>query len=317
MNPARIRIYLVLLLVSLIWGIAQVVIKFTLGGFPPLIFLTYRFTIAAFVALILFVFKGYRFPSDKRVLLISVLYGFLTSTVALGLLFFGTDKTTAIDANLIDAMAPITIAIAGVLVLNEHLTLRERIGVGIAFAGTVVTILEPLIRNGAELSGFIGNLLVFASVLVGTMTAVYAKVLLREGVEALAATNISFIVGFLTTAPIAIFVHKPATILTQIKEAPLPYHLGVIYMAVLSGTLAYYLWHKAEKSIEVGEVGVFAYLYPIFGTPLAVVWLREKITPPFVIGAIIITIGVIIAEFKKRRDRNLRDQPLTTSTYRP
>ncbi|PJA42810.1 EamA family transporter, partial [Candidatus Woesebacteria bacterium CG_4_9_14_3_um_filter_39_10] len=43
MNPHRLKAYILLLIVAVIWGIAGPVIKFTLGGFPPLLFLTYRF----------------------------------------------------------------------------------------------------------------------------------------------------------------------------------------------------------------------------------------------------------------------------------
>ena len=301
MNPHRLQAYFLLLIVSLIWGIAGVVIKFTLGGFPPLIFLTYRFAISTILAVLFFSLTGLHFPRNLKTIALIILYGFLTSTVALGFLFFGTEKTTAIDAILISAMAPITIAAAGVFFLKEHVTLRERIGIGIAFLGTVITVLEPILRNGNGFSGFQGNLLVFASILIGTINAVLAKILMRDEVNPLLLTNVSFIVGFLTILPAALFIYTPTFILAQIKSTPLPFHLGVIYMAVLSGTLAYTLWHKAQKTIEIGEVGLFAYLYPVFGTPLAVVWLKEKITIPFIIGAIIIAVGVVIAEFKKRR----------------
>lgn len=145
-----------------------------------------------------------------------------------------------------------------------------------------------------------GNLLVLASVLVSTASAVLAKKVMRNEVNALAATNISFIVGFLTLIPFTL----PQILASRfqiLSNVPLSYHLGVFYMAILSGTVGYYLWHKAEKSIEVSEVNLIAYLYPVFGTPLSVLWLKEKITLPFVIGSVIIAAGVILAEFKKKR----------------
>ncbi|MFZ5932749.1 MAG: DMT family transporter [Patescibacteria group bacterium] len=301
MNPYRLHAYSLLLAVSVIWGVAGVVIKYTLGAFPPLTFLTYRFAIASLAAVLTFLSVGFKIPKDKKGLLTSGLYGFLTSTVALGLLFFGTDETTAIDATLISATAPIGVAAAGAIFLGEHITKREKVGISIAFLGTLVTILEPLVRNGASLAGLGGNLLVFASVIVGAATAVMAKVLLRQGVTPLFATSVSFIVGFLTTAPVAFTLEKPANMIALLGATPLPYHLGVFYMAFISGSLAYTLWHKAQKTIEIGEVGLFAYLYPVFGTPLAVFWLKEKITPPFIVGAAIITLGVAVAEYKKRR----------------
>ena len=74
-------------------------------------------------------------------------------------------------------------------------------------------------------------------------------------------------------------------------------------MALISGTFAYYLWHKAEKTIEVGEVNLIAYLYPIFGAPLSILWLKEKIDIFFIIGGIIIAFGVILAELKKKTEK--------------
>lgn len=300
MNPYRLHAYLLLLLVTVIWGVAGVVIKFTLGAFDPLVFLTYRFGVSSIASLLIALIIGFKLPTDKKVIWLALFYGFLTTTVALGLLFFGYDETTAIDATLISATGPIFISAGGVIFLREHITLREKVGMGIAFLGTAITILEPVLRNGNGSAGLIGNLLVFTSILVGVATAIFAKILLRKELHPVTATNLSFWIGFVTLAPLALIVHSPAGLIGQIKNSPLPFHLGVVFMALISGNLAYTLWHKAQKTIEVGEVSVFGYLYPVFATPLAVLWLRERITLPFLVGAGVITLGVIIAEFKKR-----------------
>lgn len=300
MNPARKRAYIELLIVTIIWGFAAPVIKYTLSGFSPAIFLTYRFTISAVIALVFFIMTGFKFPKDPKVLWLTLFNGFLLTTVSLGLLFLGTDKTTSIDANLISAMAPITIAIAGVFFLKERVTKRESVGILIALVGTLITVIEPVLKNNSGFGGLEGNLLVLASVLVGTIVAILSKIVARDAVDAMTATSLSFIIGFITILPFGL----PQILSSNFKvvtSVPLSYHLGVLYMALLSGSLAYFLWHKAEKTIEVSEVGLFAYLYPVFGTPLSVLWLKEKITLPFVIGSLIIAFGVILAEVKKRR----------------
>lgn len=300
MNPVRKRAYIELLIVSLIWGMASPVIKYTLGGFSPAVFLTYRFFISSIIAVFFFIFFGLKLPKNPKILGILIFNGFLLSTVSLGLLFLGTEKTTSIDSNLISAMAPITIIVAGVFFLKERVTRKESVGILIALSGTLLTIIEPVLKSKIGFAGLEGNLLVFASVIVATVTAVLAKRLLREGVDATTATNLSFIIGFLTLLPFTLpqILNSKFQILTSI---PFSYHLGVLYMAVLSGTLAYILWHRAEKSIEISEVGLFAYLYPLFGIPLSILWLKEKVTPLFAIGLFIIAIGVAIAEIKKKR----------------
>ena len=147
-----------------------------------------------------------------------------------------------------------------------------------------------------------GNLLVLLAILISVATSVLAKKLLRERLDMMTATNLTFIVGFATMAPIAILLTGFSGTLGQITSLPLNVHLAVVYMALISGTLAYYFWLKGEKSIEVGEVGIFTYLQPVFATPLAIVWLGEQITLPFVVGAVVIALGVGIAEYKKKTD---------------
>ena len=301
MNSARKRAFIELLLVAVIWGVATPIIKYTLEGFSPVIFLTYRFFISTVIALIIFSATGIKFPKNQKVLWVTLLNGFLISTVSLGLLFLGTAKTTSINSNIISAMTPVMIAIAAVFFLKERIGKRESIGILIALAGTLITVVEPLYTSPSGFGQLTGNLLVFAAVIVTTVTAVLAKIILRDNVDALFATNISFVIGFITILPIALINHSPANILNTIYSAPLGYHLGVFYMAVVSGTLGYFLWHKAEKTIEISKVNLITYLYPIFGTPLSVFWLKEKITPLFVVGAIIMASGVFLAEWKKRR----------------
>jgi drug/metabolite transporter (DMT)-like permease len=299
MSPARKRAYLELLVVAIIWGSASPVIKYTLSGFSPAIFLTYRFFISTIIAIIIFVFIKVKIPKNPKVMGIILLNGFLISTVTLGLLFLGTDKTSSIESNLISAMSPVIIAVAGVFFLKERITKRESLGILIALAGTLITIIEPILNFSQGFEGLTGNLLVLASVIVGAATAILAKVALRDEADALFATNISFVVGFLTLIPFTLrqILNSDFQVITSV---PFGYHLGVFYMAILSGTLAYFLWHKAEKTIEVGEVNLIAYLYPVFGAPLSILWLKEKIDTPFIIGGIIIVIGVALAQWKKR-----------------
>lgn len=301
MNPARKKAYLELLVVAAIWGCAAPVIKYTLGGFSPAIFLTYRFFISAVIAIFFFVFKGIKLPKDKKTLFFLLFNGFLLTTVDLGLLFLGTNKTTSLDSNIISSMAPVTTAIAGVLFLKERVTKRESIGLLIALSGTFVTVVEPILGGFKDgFSGLEGNLLVFTHLIIASASAVLAKKVLRGGIGPSMATNLSFIVGFITILPFSIskILNTRFEVITSV---PFQFHLGVIYMAVLSGTLAYWLWHRAEKTIEVGEVGVFAYLYPIFGLPLSIFWLKEHIGLYYLIGCLVIVIGVILAEVKKTR----------------
>ena len=306
MNSARIRAYLMLLVVAIIWGIASPVIKHTLEGFSADVFLTYRFGVSTIVALVLFLITGIHLPKKASSLLLLVLYGFLNSVVSLGLLFFGMENTTVLEAGLITLASPLLVSTAGVYFLHEHITRREKIGMIIAIIGTIFTIVDPLINNGHSSIRFSGNLLVFGYVISTLITTLIAKKILKDGVNPLTMTSISFIIGFVSFLAFILTKMPITELILQIRSVKPEYHLGVLYMAIISGNLAFYLSNKAQKTIEIGEQSLFAYLYPIFSLPIAVYWLGEKVTPVIILGGIIVTVGVAIAEIKRTRyNKNL------------
>lgn len=301
MNPARTRAYLMLLVVAVIWGVATPIIKYTLGGFEPLLFLTYRFGISTILALVIFAINGIHLPKSKNTLFLLLLYGFLNSVVSLSLLFFGMNNTTVLETGLITLSGPLIISTAGVYFLREHITKREKIGMGIAILGTILTIIEPLISNGHDSLKFSGNLLIVGYVISTVIITVIAKNLLRKNVNPLIMANLSFVIGFTFFLSFVLFNYSPLNLVKIIIATPISYHIGVFYMAIFSGTLGFYLGNKAQKTIEIGEQSLFSYLNPIFALPLAVIWLGEKVTTTYIIGGIIIIIGVAIAEIKKKR----------------
>ena len=133
MNTTRVRAYIYLLIVTAIWGIAGPIIKFTLGGFDPLTFLTYRFGLSSILAILTFAVVKIRLPKDKETFFRLIGFGFLTSTVSLGFLFFGFENTTVLDMSLFTLATQLLVTIAGVMFLNEHVTRMEKIGMNCAF----------------------------------------------------------------------------------------------------------------------------------------------------------------------------------------
>lgn len=302
MSP-RAKAYLDLIIVSAIWGIAGPVIRFTVGYLPPAIFLTYRFAISAFVGLLLLSATKLHLPKKPGDRLKIVFYCFLNSTISLGLLFLGYQKTSALTASLLDAVFPLMVSATGVAFLHEHVTHREKLGMLIAFGGTLLVTIEPLLqRRSIPLASLQGNLLILAYLVVGVALHLLAKLIFRNASTSPAQiTHLSFIIGFLTMLPLTLAFSSPSSILSSLQNVPLSAHLGVLYMALLSGTLAYTLWHRAQKTIETGEVSVFTYTYPLFAAPLAVYWLHEPITPVAIVSSLVIASGVLLAEIKKSR----------------
>lgn len=302
MNPNRLRAYLLLLLVMVIWGAAGPIIKFTLEGIDPLPFISYRLAISAVIALGFFLMKlrqGKKFRRLRAHFPITLLYGLLAVPISLGVLFIGLDKTTVLDMTLISVIGPIIVAAGGAFFFREHITKKEKIGITVVLIGVLLNSFFPIIKS--EGLRFTGNILLLVYLLADSASMLVAKKAVKYKIKSANLTNLAFIIGAITLIPLTLFLYGWQNSLSQIINLPLKYHLGVWYMAVFSGTIAYYLFVRAQKSIEVSEAVLFNYLQPIITVPLAIIWLGENITLNFIIGAVIIATGLFIAEFKKRR----------------
>src|SRR5258706_14000934 len=120
MNPARVRAYIYLTLVTIIWGIAGPVIKLTLKELPPFIFLTYRFLISGIIALPILSLTHFKFHKEFGVNVKIIASAVLNTTGALGLLFWGIEKTSLLQSSLIIVFGPVLSVISGYYLLKVH-----------------------------------------------------------------------------------------------------------------------------------------------------------------------------------------------------
>lgn len=296
----RTRAYLFLIAVAAIWGAAGPVIKFTLKGIDPFPFLAYRFSISAAFSLIFFSIKGFKLPKKFTHKVHIGIYGFLATSLALGLLFTGLNKTTVLDLTLIGTVGPLLIVAGGALFFRDRITHKEKLGISIVLLGVIINSFIPIFTNGAG-ARLTGNVFLVLFLLSDSAAVLVAKKVVRERVPSIRLTNYAFIIGALTMVPFASLNYGAGNFIDMIVTMPLKYHLGVWYMALASGTLAYYLSVRGYKSIEVSEATLFNYLQPLFAVPLAIFWLGEKLTNNFLVGAAFILTGLFIAESKKQR----------------
>jgi len=292
MNKERKKAYLALLTTSLIWGLALPIIKYSLSFISPLTFLFYRFLI---VSVILFIPLGLKVKKEKPNLKKCFHYlalGCLGTPLTLMLLFYGLQKTAAINASLISIFTPILIILGGVVFLKENVSRQERLGISFIFGGALLTVLEPIFKNGLSFNqGLIGNLLILG----GSLAWASFSLLRRKAGETLDSFVLSassFIVGLIILFP---FITFNFSLLTFNLNA-LP---GILYMAILGSVIAYFTYIYGFSKIEASEATLFTYLEPVFAIPVAILFLGEKPSPLFLLGAFLIVGGVLISQTRK------------------
>lgn len=298
MNTHRAHAYVETLITIVIWGIASVVIKATLGGVDPVLFLTYRFFLSSLVALLFLKQIKHLLQKHNQRLLLVLLYAFLSAPLSLLLLFAGMVNTSVVNLSLMQATVPVLLAFLGAMLFHDHMTRRSKIGAAIAITGAFITLIEPLF---AEFDGSLtGNLLIAAYLASDVASILLLKKLLKKGVSPTTLTHFSFLFGFILTLPLLLITMPMSAVIEQLRVLPVQYHLGIFYMAIFSGTIAFVLRGRAQKFLTITEASLFGYLAPVISTVLALLFLNEHITPLYLIGALTIGVGVFLAEFKRQ-----------------
>lgn len=303
-RPKRLRLaksgaaYLSLLLTVAIWGIAAPVIKVTLEAVPPFTFLFLRFFLNTILITPFFLLYLKRHPLRMGELPHLTTLTLAGTTLTLSLIFLGIDRTSSLDASLLTATAPLFIILGGVLFLKEKMDYKEKIGLGLALLGVSLTVIQPLLEGGTVSSAnLLGNLLLISSNLTWTFFTLFSRLDVREH-SPFKITAFSFILGFLTFIPLA-FLENPL-FLSSIFHLPSSAWAGVIYMSVLSSITAYLLYEFSLEYLQAHQAALILYLQPVFTAPLAFLWLEEKITFPFIVGAALIASGVALT-YKRER----------------
>lgn len=294
-ESARNKALMSLVFVSAIWAVAAIVIKEVLLVIPPLFFLWIRFFFSSLVTVKSL--KSGRAVLKKHLKLI-VLHSLLSAPLALGFLFAGIERTGILNLSAAQVVAPIVTMVAASIFLKEKITKIEKTGALITIIGATIIGLEPVLSGGSFNSQLTGNLFLAGFIVFDAASVLVLKLLMKSTKEAAFVTDISFTIGFLALTPIIFWVYSSAEIVSLFSKVDLIALLGVLYMALVSGNLAFTIRASAQKFLKVEEASLFGYLTPIMSAPLAVLFLGEKLTLVFVLGAVFTAAGVFVSESK-------------------
>ena len=287
---SRIQLAIIaLIFANIIWGAAFPIYKWTLEIVPPFIFTFIRFFGGALIVLP-FVYKSLRIQrSDIPKLILVSLIGI---SVQIPLLFFGLKLSPSINAPIIIASAPIILIISSVIFLNEKLKVKVLIGTLVSLLGVLAIILRPFIEAGGLTGSVLGNFLLFGATVCSVAQALILKRITANN-DPLALVFWMFVIGIIPIIPFALYETQTFNLLTQINLQAV---IGLLYGIVFAAVIAHYLYAFGIKFVKASEVGIFSYVDPLATIVIAIPLLGEIITPTYILGAILVFLGIFIAE---------------------
>ncbi|HEY3311176.1 MAG TPA: DMT family transporter [Anaerolineales bacterium] len=270
-----------------IWGGMYVVSKVVLEVIPPFTLLDIRLVLG-FLALALVVLLRGGFHLTPRQFWSFFWVGVVGYGISLGFQFVGTKLSTAANGSLVTSATPALVLPFAFWLLKEPVTLRRMVAILLATLG-VLAVIDP---RTAQLSSslFLGNL----SLIGAAITWALYSVLVRKvspGVDLLQASAIMLLGGLPLTVPASLWEFSTVAI-GQITPGIFG---GLLFLGIVSTAIAMFLWNFAFAELPAGVASLTFFAQPVVGTLLGWFFLGEKITPLFILGGVLIGLGVLVS----------------------
>jgi len=275
------------LIAAAIWGGMYVVSKVVMEIVPPFTLLTMRLVLGA-LTLWAFVARsnGFHFKRMQWMQVLSV--GFIGYGISLGFQFLGTKLSTAANGALVTSATPAFVLIFAAWLLKEKITPWRLLALGLASLGVIIVI-DPRTANISS-DDFWGNLCLVAAALTWALYSVLIRKV-THGLAVLPVSLVCFLGGLPLTLPAAVIEVNIFGIGTITPLAI----LGILYLGIISTGLAMFLWNTAFARLEAGIASLTFFAQPVVGAGLSALLLGENIPGTFLLGGILIGVGLILA----------------------
>ncbi len=262
--------------IAVIWGMGFVVAKAAMSHFSPILLMALRFTLTAFCLIWFF-----RPPPGlfKQLFWISL----VSAALQYSLTFNGVrgiDASTA--ALLVQLEVPFGLLLAW-LVLGDRISLKQGLGIVIAFCGALLIIGEPKLQ---------GDLIYAFMVIGGAFTWAVGQIMVKQ---------LGNLGGFRLISGVALFATPQLFVasfllendqLAQIATASIAAWGAVAYLGLVMTALAYAIWYHLLGNYNVNQVMPFLLLLPVTSVFGGIVFLDESLTVKIAAGGCLAIAGV-------------------------
>ena len=270
-----------------IWGGMYVVSKVVLDIIPPFSLVTIRLLLGAFTLTIVLLFKGFPSISWKQVLQILGV-GFVGYGISLCLQFLGTKLSTAANGSLVTSATPAFVLLFAWLLLGEKITPRRLLALFLATLGVVAVIDPRSARLNPDL--FLGNLFLIGAAITWALYSVLVRKV-TQSTDILLFSTIAFLGGLPVSVPASAWEISRVGI-GEITPAVVA---GVLFIGIISTALAMVLWNTAFAFVSASLASLTFFAQPVVGTLLGAFFLGEQISPLFIVGGLLIGMGIVIS----------------------
>jgi drug/metabolite transporter (DMT)-like permease len=280
----------IMLILCLIWGLQQVVLKAAAPDISPLMQIALRSGISAALVGALMFWRGERLSLADGNLRPGLLVGCLFAVEFL-LVGEGLRFTSASHMVVFLYTAPIFVALGLHRKLPaERLSMLQWLGIAVSFTGIVVTFFGRSQQTtvGEPMDILWGDFLALMAGVAWGATTVVVRTSSLARAPATQTLLYQLVVGF-------VLLLLAAIVLGQTSINPTPIALGsLLFQSLVVSFASYLVWFWLLRHYLASRLGVFSFMTPLFGVAFGVWLLNEPLEPSFLLGSVLVLLGVVL-----------------------
>ena len=286
---SQTRAYLALVAIVALWGSYPATGKLAVQDFTPFFLAAVRCTVASCFLVVLLLRSGERAaraltPAAVRIFLVLGLAGIWGSTQWS---YVGYYFTTAGNAAILQAAAPVMVALTARFHLGERLRPLQWLGVAVSAFGVLLVVTSGRLAGLSIEQLRPGDFITIAALTGWSVYTVYGKRVLGTLSPTVAVTG-AYVTGTLLIYPTAL----AAAPLFPPPRLASPVAWAVVFYQGLIGAVAHVWWYRAVEVVGPSRSAIFMNLQPIVGIALAAALLREPIGLWQLLGTACVLAGV-------------------------
>ena len=266
-----------------LWGSLYIVSKIALRDIPPVTLLALRYTVSIPALFLILKLRGALAPLKKEDRGTVFAIGFTGYFASFCLQMLGINRLTGSVSSLLGAMNPIFIPILAAVFLKEKLTAAKVACVAVSMVGVVT-----IVGVGGTVD-FLGALLMLMSVFLWSSASIIIRKL-RGAYDPMQVAMMSMLVALPFTLGWAGMELRTQACVFTVSSV-----LAVLFMGIVGTAVAHSLWNYSLSKMDASFCSMFYPLQPLVASTLGVIFLGERITANFLIGAAIICCGIVAA----------------------
>lgn len=291
--------WLLLILLSLLWGGSFFFGKIAVSEWPPLAVVLARVGLAAATLLLVVRLSGLSMRVGGRMWLAFFGMGLLNNLIPFGLIFWGQTQIASGLASILNATTPLF----GVVV--AHVFGQDEKASGLKIAGVAAGIIGVAILMGPDaVGGVSGALLPQLACLAAALSYGFAGLYGRRFRELPPLVTATGQVSATTVMTIPLVIAFDPPWLLPAPSTPVVFSL--VGLAILSTALAYVIFFRVMRRAGGTNVMLVTFLVPVSAILLGATFLGEALLPRHFLGMAAIAAGLALIDgrlFRARRTR--------------